>query len=170
MIFNMMFAAIGFLLLALGRKLFWFFVAAVGMAAGLALAQQQLLFQPYWVVLLAGLGAGIVGALLAIFFQQLAIVAAGLVAGAGIAAHMMMMMGVAVVPWICLCGGILGAILLHLLFDWALVVLSSIAGAALIVQSMMLSFLPPVLLFSLLGVAGIVFQLSFSGPQKTQVK
>lgn len=44
---NILFACIGLLLLVMGRRLFWFFVAAVGMTAGMEFAQQQMIFQPF---------------------------------------------------------------------------------------------------------------------------
>jgi hypothetical protein len=75
----------GALLLVLGRKLFWLFVAVVGFATGLMLATRFFQTQPEWLQLLIGIGFGLVGALLAYFFQEIAIAVAGFLAGGYIA-------------------------------------------------------------------------------------
>lgn len=156
---NILFAFIGLLLLTLGRRLFWFFVAAVGMTVGIDLAQQQMTIQPYWMVLLVGLAAGIVGALLAIFFQKAAIIVAGLLSGSAIAARLTMMLGFTPAgPWITMFGGILGAVLLYWLFDWALIAISSCAGAGLIAQSAGLPYQATLVLFGFVIAAGIIAQ------------
>ena len=77
----------GCILLILGRKLFWLFVALVGMMSGMQAAQQYFGTQPYWVFLFVGLLAAAIGALLAIFFQRIAIALAGLLVGSTISAQ-----------------------------------------------------------------------------------
>ena len=72
---------IGALLLVLGRKIFWFFVAAVGFYAGFELASRYINLQPAWVALAIGLAVGLAGALLAFFFEKLVIGASGFLAG-----------------------------------------------------------------------------------------
>ena len=72
---------IGIVLLALGRRLFWLFVGCVGFMAGLQMAQQYFGLQPSWVAWAAALLFGLVGALLALFFQKLAIVLGGFASG-----------------------------------------------------------------------------------------
>src|SRR5258706_1200591 len=74
----------GGLLLVLGRRLFWFYVAVLGFAAGLTLASRVFHVQPEWMQLVIGIMFGIVGAILAFFFQEIAIVVAGFLAGASI--------------------------------------------------------------------------------------
>lgn len=53
-------------LLFLGRKLYWFFVGAVGFVVGLSLATQWLQGGSEIVILLVGIVIGVVGALLAL--------------------------------------------------------------------------------------------------------
>ena len=155
---NLMVAVSGALLLLLGWKLFWLFVGVMGFAAGLQAAQLYFGPQPFWVLWAAGLVCGIIGAILALFFQKLAIGVGGFVAGGTIALHLMPMVGQNAGAWIVLIGGVVGAVALYLLFDWALIVLSSVAGATLIVDA--LGWRSPYLpvLFAALVMAGVVFQ------------
>ena len=73
---------VGGLLLGLGRKLFWFFVAASGFVAGLYIADRVLSIRPEWLVLVIGLVLGVIGAIAAVFIQKIAIGVAGFLAGA----------------------------------------------------------------------------------------
>ena len=52
----------GGLLLVLGRKLFWLYVALLGFAAGLTVASQLFHIQQEWLQLVIGIAFGIVGA------------------------------------------------------------------------------------------------------------
>src|SRR2546430_17597085 len=76
---------IGAAILLFGRKLFWLFVAALGFAVGLEIAAYFMREPPQWMTLLVALGAGVLGALLAILLQKIAIAIAGFVAGGRIA-------------------------------------------------------------------------------------
>jgi hypothetical protein len=126
----------GCILLILGRKLFWLFVALVGMVSGMQAAEQYFGTQPYWVFLFVGLLAAAIGALLAIFFQRIAIALAGLLVGSTISAQLGSMLGWPPLPLLNFAGGIIGAVVLFWLFDWGLIVLSSIVGAGLIVHAL----------------------------------
>ena len=114
---NLLLAASGMVLLVLGWKLFWLFVGVVGFAAGLQAAQLYLGPQPFWMLWAAGLVCGIIGALLALFFQKLAIIVGGFVAGSTIALHLTLMMGHEPGALVTLIGGVAGAVVLYLLFD-----------------------------------------------------
>jgi hypothetical protein len=152
---------IGIVMLALGRKLFWLFVGCLGFVAGLHLAQQYFGLQPSWVAWAAALLFGLVGALLALFFQKLAIVLGGFASGSAIGAHLAFMMGVASGPVIPILGGIIGAILLYVLFDWALIVLSSVVGSTLVVQDLTWNPTVETVLYLVLIAAGICFQAAW---------
>src|SRR6476661_9326781 len=76
---------IGAAILLFGRKLFWLFVAALGFAVGLEIAVYFMKDPPQWMLLLVGLGCGVVGALLAILVQKIAVAVAGFIAGGRIA-------------------------------------------------------------------------------------
>ena len=152
---------VGVILLTLGRKLFWLFVGCVGFAAGFSYVHGLWGTQSDLMVLVIALGLGFIGALLAIFFQALAIALAGSIAGAYITFIIMNLFGFeAAQPiWLfSLIGGILGAILLFILFDWTLIALSSLLGAALIVQKTELSPHLEVVIFFLLIILGVLFQ------------
>jgi hypothetical protein len=155
---NMIHVAEGIALLVFGRRLFWLFVGIAGFIAGFDLAQQYLALQPDWLIWGAGILCGLVGILLAIFFQRLAVGLGGFAAGGYIALHLTSLMGATALFWIYLVGGIIGAVLLYLLFDWALILLSCIAGASLVVKSLQWDPLYKMLLYVCLIIAGAAFQ------------
>jgi len=153
----------GALLLVLGRKIFWFFVAASGFYAGLELASRYLNVKPDWVALLIALAVGLLGALLAYFFQKLVIGAAGFLAGAFIASRLLSQLGIQARNWdwlIILLGGIIGIILMYAIFEWALIILSSLAGSSLVIEGLKLVGLVGTVVGVLLFAAGVVFQAS----------
>jgi hypothetical protein len=130
---------VGLLLLTLGKRLFWLFVAGVGFVATLGLATQLLHPESELTLFLIAVAAGFVGALLAIFAQKLAIGVAGLLAGGYLAMGLLGLLGVDLGPqwWQAFAiGGILGALISYPLFDSALILLSALTGAVLIVQAL----------------------------------
>jgi len=154
---------VGGLLLTLGRKIFWFFVAAMGFYAGFELASRYLNIKPDWVALLIALAVGLLGALLAYFFEKLVIGVAGFLAGAFITSRLVALFGsqVQVRNWdwlVILIGGIVGIFLMYAIFEWALIFLSSLAGAILIVEAINLAGLVGLVVGVLLFVFGVVFQ------------
>ena len=154
-------ALVGLALLLFGRRLFWLFVAALGFAIGLQLAPYLSHNPPLWLSLLLSLGLGLLGALLAIMLQKLAIGIAGFLVGGRVA------VGVAAALWInyahysiitFVVGGILGALLLVALFDWALIIFSAIEGARLIVGTVHLPSSGTTVLLVALALFGIFVQ------------
>src|SRR5258707_6700681 len=78
-------ALIGVVILLFGRRLFWLCVAAVGFAAGVEFAP-HFVHEPSTLVLLTvAILLGVIGALLALFLQKIAIAVAGFLAGGKIA-------------------------------------------------------------------------------------
>src|SRR5438477_12001630 len=75
----------GCALLFFGRRLFWLFVAALGFAIGLQLAPYLSQNPPLWLSLLLSIGLGLLGALLAVMLQKLAIAIAGFLVGGRVA-------------------------------------------------------------------------------------
>lgn len=159
---NLIRILVGIVLLTLGRRIFWLFVAAIGFVVGLNLSAQFLGGQPEWVALVIALVAGLIGALLAIFIQQLGVAVAGFLGGGYIAITLLDLLGVqagggmAWLPFII--GGIIGLVLAVALFDWALIILSSLVGASLIVQAAQLGPLITALLFIGLILVGVSIQ------------
>jgi hypothetical protein len=148
-------------LLVLGRKLFWLFVAAVGFAAGWAVATDLLSVEPEWLALVIAVVVGVVGALLAQFVQRLAIGLAGFLAGAFLALSLVRLLNLEAAWWgwlALVAGGIVGAILLGAAFEWALIGLSSLAGALLIVDALDLSSTMHLLVLIGLFVVGVIIQ------------
>jgi hypothetical protein len=161
---------VGIAVLIAGRKLFWLFVGVVGFAVGLSLAFQLLTDQPTWLILVAALILGIVGAVVAIFVQTAAIGVAGFLVGGYVVLWLLQQLGLDVSQWgwiVFIIGGILGVILALLLFDAALIILSSLTGASLIVQVTNLSPLVMTLLFIVLVVIGIVIQTTTGRARRT---
>jgi hypothetical protein len=167
----------GGLLLVLGRKLFWLFVAVLGFVTGLTFAERLFSTQPEWVQLVIGIGFGIVGAILAYFFQEIAIAVGGFLAGAYIALSLVNALGGNPAPggngvnWVIFfVGGIVGAILAFMLFDWALIILSSLSGAMLIAGGLNLTGPISWLLIGGLFLVGIIVQANLERPPRQQTK
>jgi hypothetical protein len=127
---------IGIVILFFGRKLFWLCVAAVGFAAGVEIAPHLVHEPSPLLALTVALVLGLIGALLALFLQKIAIAVLGFLAGgklAGAIAAAFFVQYTQHSTVIFLVGGVIGAILLLVLFDWALIIVSSLIGAHLIV-------------------------------------
>jgi uncharacterized protein DUF4203 len=156
----------GLALLTLGRKLFWLFVAIIGFAFGFLLADRFFPRQAELVQLAIALAFGLVGALLAVFLQKLAIYVAGFIAGGSILVTLLEILGARVAPGIdffiiiiFIIGGVIGAVLVMLIFDWALIILSSFAGAGFVVPAVFPA-VPTLdtILFIILLLVGVVIQ------------
>jgi hypothetical protein len=127
---------VGVLLLVLGRRLYWLFVAVIGFVYGLELAPRLLPHQSETVILLIALGLAVVGAVVAVVGTKIVLGMIGFAAGGGIAVLLLQNVTIdsdLIATGIYLVAGVIGAVLFLLLFDTALIVLSSLAGAGLIV-------------------------------------
>ncbi len=152
---------VGICLLLFGRKLFWLLVGAIGFVVGMNFATHFFHDRPESFIIISALVIGLLGAVLAIFLQKVAIGLAGFLAGGYLALNFVERFNweSTSLQWIVVLGaGILSALLLTILFDWALIVLSSLTGALFIVQSFELSNDVNTILFVLLSVAGVVLQ------------
>jgi len=158
---------VGIALLILGRKAFWLFVGGVGFVLGMMVATRVVQVEPLWIVLGIALVAGLLGALLALYLQQIAVGVAGFLVGGYLALNLVRTLGwdlQRLLPapyglWLAfVVGGILCAVLVGALFEWALIILSSITGASLITQAVQVHPGTSVLLFAVLAATGIVIQ------------
>jgi hypothetical protein len=130
---------IGLAALLFGRQLYWLFVAAAGFVLGFNLAQNLLQTDVAWLAIVIGLAVGALGALLAVFFQRLAIAIAGFVTGGYLLGQLAASLQIAAAAdtfapvnlIIYIVGGIIGAVLVTVFFDPALILLSAILGATL---------------------------------------
>ena len=154
---------VGVLLILLGRRLFWFFVGVVGFLWGLQVTSLLLHGQSQVVILAVALAVGLMGAVLAVFLQQLAVGLAGFLAGAHLinASWSLLNLHSSQHLWLfSLVGGIIGAVLALLLLDWALIILSSLIGAGLICQALPLQQAVSALCFLVFVAVGILVQSS----------
>lgn len=159
----------GALLLLLGRKLFWLSVAVIGFVLGAELAAQFLPHQSETVKLAVEIGVGLLGALLAIYVQELAIGIAGFFLGGELG--LLLCRAVAFYNphywWLAfLVGGVVGAIVSVSFFDWGLIILSSLAGAHLIVDAIHTTHVIKIAGFVALVMVGIICQASILGKRK----
>jgi hypothetical protein len=151
----------GLALLLAGRRLFWLFVAVIGFIAAARLVEEFIGPSQNTTTMVVALVAGLLGGVLAIAAQKLAIRVAGFLAGAfyltaGLEALGMQVPGK---PWLSLLiGGIIGAILLGVIFNWALIAFSSVAGAHLIVHPFGMRPEAAGALFIVLALFGIYMQ------------
>ena len=154
-------ALIGIVILLFGRKLFWLCVAAVGFLAGVELAP-HLVNEPSPLLLLTvAIVLGLIGALLALFLQKVAIAVFGFLAGGKLGGAIAAAFFVHYVQYstvIFVVGGVIGAILLLTLFDWALIVVSSLIGAHLIQSAIVLPPSGSTIVFLGLAVIGVLVQ------------
>lgn len=130
---------VGVLLLMLGRRIYWFFVAAVGFFGGYVLGGQLFPDMGDPLLILVSLAIGVVGAFLARLLQRLAVVGAGAIVGAVISSRLAAELGLhtpAGVLVACVTGAVLMAVFVAVVFDPALIVMSSLAGSVMIVQAL----------------------------------
>jgi len=151
---------LGIILLVAGRRLFWLFVAAIGFLYGLNFAPSIFSGRSELEYLIVALGCGILGAIIGVFAQKIAVAIAGGLLGGYFASELFY--GVAWqhhFPTIAfIAGAVVGAILVLMLFDWALIIWSSIAGSILIVHSFHLAELERAILLLGLALVGILVQ------------
>jgi hypothetical protein len=163
----------GAVLLLMGRRLFWLLIATLGFLVAFTLAQRLAPESPeplYWVL---AVGAGLVGALLAIFAQKLAVGAAGFLFGGYSTLWILERSGVDLGNWewvALVAGGVLTAALALAVLETALVVLSSVLGAGLVVGAVRLDGLPSVVVFVVLVIVGVSVQMGSAGRKPRRTK
>src|SRR5499426_3261474 len=152
---------IGVVILFFGRKLFWLCVAAVGFAVGVKIAPLLVNDSSSLLALLIALIFGVLGALLALFLQKVAIAVLGFLAGGKLATAIAAAFFVHYAQYstiVFVVGGIIGAILLLAVFDWTLIVVSSFIGAYLIESAIALPPTGSTLVFIGLAIVGMFVQ------------
>jgi hypothetical protein len=152
---------IGVVILFFGRKLFWLCVAAVGFAVGVQIAPLLVNEASSLLALIIALAFGVLGVLLALFIQKVAIAVLGFLAGGKLATAIAAAFFVQYAQYstiIFVIGGIIGAILLLAVFGWALIVVSSFIGAYLIQSAIVLPPTGLTLVFIGLAILGIFVQ------------
>jgi hypothetical protein len=138
--------------------------------AGFVVATHFFYEQPDWIVLLISLAAGVLGALLAIFLQRLALWLAGFAAGGYFIISLLNILG-----WkmgyfsflFFLAGGMIGFLLVAAFFDWALIILSSLSGAVFVAQALQFGPMTTALILTILFIIGLVVQASLMKGEKS---
>jgi len=151
----------GLIILTVGRKLFWLFVGFIGFAVGFHYGASVWQLQSQLLLFGIAMLTGIIGAVLAVFFQKIAVGLAGFAGGGYITLNLINLLGIRLdqLAWLpYLIGGVIGMLMLFFIFDWALIFISSLAGASLITQALTLSPGLELGLFSILVACGLVIQ------------
>jgi hypothetical protein len=157
---NFINAILGAALLIVGRRLCWLFVGVIGFLIGVEVATR---FFPGsdWISIIAGLGLGVIFAILAIFLQTLAIGVAGFLGGGYILLNLagLFSLDKGTTTWIIfIIGGVIGAVLITWLFDWAIITISSLAGSSMIVNAFHAGRPTAALVFIILVLIGVAVQ------------
>lgn len=151
---------LGGALLILGRRLFWLFVSAIGFIVGVEISV-RLFHGNELLSLLAGLGLGLIFALLAIFVETLAIGLSGFFGGGYVGLSIVGLLSLrsnAASAIAFIVGGALGVVLIMALFQWALITISSLAGSAMVVSGLHLPGGTAGPAFLVLLLAGVIIQ------------
>ena len=152
---------LGIAILTMGRKLFWLATAVAGFILGLGFITQFTSQFPDWLILIVAVGTGIIGAILAVLVQKIAVGLVGLILGGYTLTTLVDIFELGVDEWtwlIFIVGAIIGVILALSLLEVALIVLSALAGAILIVQALNFTPLLAGIIFVLLLLLGIIIQ------------
>jgi hypothetical protein len=150
---------LGLILLVFGLKLFWLFVAIAGFLSGMLFGDLLLPDQAHWIRLLVAVGAGVLGALLAVLAQRVAFALAGFYGGAYLALISAQSFGAEGGSILVLVlGGVIGALIATLITDWAIIVISSLVGAGAVVEALPLEQGVRIIVFVALVAAGILVQ------------
>ncbi|MCB0166431.1 MAG: DUF4203 domain-containing protein [Anaerolineae bacterium] len=153
---------VGIVLLVAGRQLFWLAIGALGFLIGLSLALNYLAVESPLILWLIALVAGIVGAIAALFLQQVAVVVGGFLMGGYLSLWLIALFNLNLTQWewiVFIIGGIIGAIIVSVLFEYALIGLSSLVGATMIAQSINLSAQVTTVILIVLFILGLAVQL-----------
>lgn len=156
----------GLILLILGRKLFWLFSGLVGFLLGLNLTQQFFPALSQTALVLIALGMGMLGALLAVMLQKIAIGIMGFLAGGYLVYLLLPGLSIQLgnLIWLfVILGGILGAFLASSMFDWALILISSAIGASVISTHLTIPQPFPTVIALALFIFGLVIQSKIRG-------
>jgi len=164
MVLNIIYLVLGIILLTTGKKLYWLFVAIIGFLIGYAVSTQYLHLQlnPPWLIYIVSLVGGVVGAMLGVFVQHLAIALAGFIVGGYGAILLTGLLGITnqvsnLMAFIV--GGVIGLLLVASVFNWALYILSSWAGATLVITAIDLKGVVGTIVFFTLFVLGMIIQV-----------
>lgn len=145
-----------------GRKLYWLSIAAVGFFAALQLTSRWFEDQNAWLAIGLAVVAGVIGAILAVTIQKVAVGLMGFLLGGYLLLQILNAFDVQPANWgwlIFVFGGLLGMALLSALFEWSLIMLTAIIGALLVTQSALLPQVNRPLIFVITLLLGMGVQI-----------
>jgi hypothetical protein len=156
----------GIALLLFGRRLFWLFVGVIGFMAGWYLAVGGWRGAPAGGHLILAFAAGLIGIVLALMAQKLAVALAGFIVGWSAAAWLLGWQTMMLRPGqllVLAAVGVVAAVIAVMVFDFALIFYSAVAGASLIVENVHLSLGrdPRLVLLVVLAVIGAAVQTRY---------
>jgi hypothetical protein len=153
-------------LLIFGKRMFFLFVGTMGFFLGMTIAPEIIHGLSQTAILIIAIIIGLLGALLAVVVQKIAVGLAGF-AGGGYLVYFFinsLSVNIGTFLWpVIIVGGILGAILATSMFSWALVILSSAIGAAIITENLKVSQPLSLILLISFFVLGMILQSRFKG-------
>jgi hypothetical protein len=154
-------AIVGLVLLVAGRRVFWLAVGGLGFLAGYQAMERWGTGLPPTAALVIAVAVGVIGLVLAVLVQRVAVALAGFFLGVVLTTLLLPHLGVALGDWnglVIAAGGLLMAVVALAVFGLALVVLTAGAGAAMLVQAAAPPEPWPLVLLVALWVIGIVLQ------------
>ena len=152
---------VGVGLLAAGRRLFWLALGALGFCAGLFVVDRWLGELSGTAALVVAAAVGVLGLVLALVVQKVAVAFGGFVLGAVVTVKLLPYLDLDVGPWLPLvvvAGGVAAALLALAAFGLALTVVTAGAGAALLVEAVAVPPRLEPLLLAGLWVLGVLVQ------------
>lgn len=158
---NILTLIVAAILLFFGRELYWLLVGAVGFLLGMQYGSLWFAGQPEYIILLAAVGIGLLGALLAIALQRVALALAGFFGGGYFALQLAQNLGAGsdfAGMFAFVLGGIIMAVLVLMFLDPALIALSALTGAAVIAQALPVETVWRGVAFIVLLILGIAAQ------------
>ncbi len=160
----------GFLLLFLGRKLFWLMVGLAGFWVGMHYSAVWWPQNTPAMQMGLALFFGIMGAVLAMAFEWAAVMLAGFGAGGYLSLYFVgPILDPSYTMWMFLAAGVIGMVVMYFVFDRALILISAVTGAALIVTHLSLAPIWQSVVFIGLAIGGAAVQYYSLGERETHL-
>jgi hypothetical protein len=154
-------AVVGLVLLLAGRRVVWLAVGALGFVAGYQAMERWGSGLPPVVGFVVAVAVGVVGILLAVLVQRVAVALAGFFLGVALGTLLLPILGPSLGPWsglVIAAAGLVMAVVALALFSLALVVLTAGAGAVLLTQAIAPPEVWALPLVVVLWVVGVMVQ------------
>jgi hypothetical protein len=152
---------LGAMLMIQGRKLYWLFVGGIGFFVTLTLLDAPYSGMSVQTANIIAVIIALIGAVIAIFLQRLAIFLGGFLGGGYLLIVAFELFGAQLGElnfFFFLIGGVVGALIVSSAFDRALIFFSSMLGAGMIVQAMNLTPLWRFVIVPLFAIIGMGLQ------------